>query len=329
MHTAPPVQCTSAPNGDPHARVGRWGYRSYREHLAARFPGRHVRKCCLQAGFTCPNLDGTVARGGCAYCDNQAFAPGLRATAPSARLLPWPELQDQWDRGRRALRRRHRRVDGFIAYFQAYSNTHAGTDALRALYDPLPARLDECLGVSIGTRPDCLHDTVLAILEDLARRTFLTVELGLQSDRDAVLRHMNRGHDVACFHDAIRRAAGRGFELCAHVILGLPGEGADAPERLGNRLAALPVTSVKIHNLHIVRGTAWARAFTAGALQPIGRDAYLDAAARLMRRLRRDQAVQRVIADAPSHLLLGDPWCLDKQSALHGLAQRLPEAVSA
>lgn len=310
-------------------RCGPWGYRSYREHLAERFPGRSIRKCCLQAGFSCPNLDGTVARGGCTYCDNRAFAPGLRTATTTTRLLPWPDLLHQWDRGRRALRRRHRRVDGFIAYFQAYSNTYADAEALHALYDTLPAQLDECLGVSIGTRPDCLDDKVLTILEDLARRTFLTVELGLQSDRDAVLRRMNRGHDVACFHDAIRRAAGRGFELCAHVILGLPGEGADAPERLGDLLAALPVTSVKIHNLHIVRGTAWARAFAAGTLQPIGRAAYVDAAVRVIRRLRRDQAVQRVIADAPRPLLLGDAWCLDKQAALHDLAARLTETVVA
>lgn len=293
---------------------GRWGYRSYREHLRSRFGDLHVRKLCLDAGFTCPNLDGTVGHGGCSYCDNRGFAPN----AGSA-----DSLLRQWDAGRTALRRRHRRVDGFIAYFQAFSNTHAPAERLHRLYDPLPGLLPECLGVSVGTRPDCLGEEALAVLDELGRRTFLTVEIGLQSDRDAVLRRINRGHDVACFHDAVARAAGRSFELCVHLILGLPGEGPDAPERLGDLVASLPVQSVKLHNLHVMRGTAWERLHAAGQLDTPGREAHLDAVARAVARLRPDQAVQRVVADAPDRLLVGDPWCHDKQGFLGALAGRL------
>jgi radical SAM protein (TIGR01212 family) len=289
---------------------GAWGYRSYREHLADRFPGRRIRKLCLQAGFTCPNLDGTVARGGCAWCDNHGFAPGLGQ----------PDLLAQWDRGRAALRRRHRRVDGFIAYLQAFTNTHAPVDRLSALWSRFPGEFPECVGLSIGTRPDCLPGAVLDLLEATARRLFTTVEIGLQSDRDAVLAAMNRGHDAACFADAVRRAAGRGFELCAHVILGLPGEGEDAPERLGDLLAGLPIDSVKVHNLHVMRGTALARRKAAGLLHEPTRAAYRDLAARLIVRLRPDQAVQRLIADAPDRILLSDPWCHDKQGFLNDLA---------
>jgi len=291
--------------------VGSWGYRSYREHLAARFGQRRIRKLCLHAGFTCPNRDGLVGKGGCTYCDNAGFAPALDRTA---------DLRRQWDAGRTFLRHRHRQVDGFIAYFQSFSNTYAPVQTLRNLYVPMVDSLPECVGMSLGTRPDCLPDEVLGYLEEIAQRTFLTVELGLQSDRDELLQQLNRGHDVACFHDAVRRAAGRGFELCAHVILGLPDEGDDAPVRLGRMLASLPVQSVKIHNLHVMRGTALARHHARGNVPLPTRDWYLDAVRRLVACLRPNQAVQRLIADAPDRLLVGPDWCHDKQGLLADLA---------
>lgn len=291
---------------------GPWGYRSYRQHLSDRFGPRRIRKCCLQAGFTCPNLDGRRGRGGCTWCNNAGFAPRLAEMDPN-------DLRAQWDRGRACLRRRHRRVDGFIAYFQSYSNTYAPAEVLARLYDPLPQSLPECVGVAIGTRPDCLEDGALEVVADLAARTWTVLELGLQSDRDEVLTAHNRGHGVAETLAAVHRAAACGVEVCLHVILGLPGEGEDAPERLGRLLADLPVASCKIHNLHILRGTALARA----GCRPPERAAYLDAVARLIARLRPDQAVQRVLADAPDRLLLGSPWCQDKQGFLADLADRL------
>jgi len=298
----------------------RWGYRSYRDHLAARFPGLCVRKLCLDAGFSCPNIDGTVARGGCTYCSNRGFVPG-----GSSRRI---DLRGQWDAGRAWLRHRYRRVDAFIAYFQAYTNTHASLDRLRELYDPLPTSLPECVGVSISTRPDCLPDPALDYLALLARRTWLTVEIGLQSDRDAVLAAFNRGHGVADFRDAVARAAERGFELCAHVMLGCPGEGDDAPERLGDLLGSLPVSTVKIHNLHVMRGTALAQVFRAGQLVVPDQAHWLDLVARCLTRLRPDQAAQRVIADAPRRLLLSDPWCRDKQGFLRVLRPKLQQRAA-
>jgi radical SAM protein (TIGR01212 family) len=310
----PPVSESWSVDGrcHPSPALGAWGYRSYREHLRDRFPGRRIRKLCLQAGFTCPNRDGTRGHSGCTFCDNAAFAPGLG----------FPSLQVQWDKGRTALRERHGAVDGFIAYFQSFSNTYAPVADLQRVYDRASEQLPECVGIAIGTRPDCVPDPVLDYLQQLGRRTFLTLELGLQSDRDAVLRRIHRGHDVRCFLDAVARAAGRGFELCAHVILGLPGEGEDAPERLGALLASIAVESVKIHNLHVVRGTLLAEAHGLGNLPLPTRAAYLDAVDRLLRRLRPDQAVQRLIADAPDRLLLGPGWCHDKQGLLAELRGR-------
>lgn len=294
--------------------AGTWGYRSYREHLAERFGAARIRKLCLHAGFTCPNRDGSAGLGGCTYCDNAGFAPALDRS---------DDLRRQWDAGRAFLRRRHRRVDGFIAYFQSFSNTYGPVDELRQLYDRVPQDYPECVGLSLGTRPDCVPDAVLDYLGELARRIFLTVELGMQSDRDAILRRTNRGHDSACFHDAVRRAAGRGFELCVHVILGFPGEGDDAPERMGDLLAELPVQSVKIHNLHVMRGTALARQHALGLMPVPERAVHLEAATRLIRRLRPDQAVQRLIADAPDRLLVAPRWCHDKQGFLAEIAATL------
>jgi len=164
---------------------------------------------------------------------------------------------------------------------------------------------------------------VLDYLAELGRRLPLTLELGLQSDRDAVLRASYRGHDSACFVDGVRRAAARGIELCGHVILGLPGEGDDAPERLGRLLASLPLSSIKVHNLHIMRGTPWARAWQRGAIQAPDRERYLDLLIRLLRELRPDQYLQRVLADAPPQLLLSGGWCHDKQGFLRALRERL------
>lgn len=292
---------------------GAWGYRSYREHLMSRFGVARIRKLCLQANFTCPNRDGTRGHGGCTYCDNEGFAPALNRT---------PDLRRQWDVGRIILRRRHRKIDGFIAYFQSFSNTYASVDRLRELYDLVPNDYPECVGLSLGTRPDCLPDPVVEYLDALGKRIFLTIEIGLQSDCDHILQSTNRGHTTACFFDAIRRVSGRSFELCVHIILGFPGEGDDAPERLGKLLARLPVQSVKIHNLHIMRGTALARQFHIGGLQVPSREWYVDAVLHLISQLRPDQAVQRLVADAPDRLLVAPAWCQDKQGLLADIAQK-------
>ena len=287
-----------------------WGYRSYRDYLAQRFPGKVVRKLCLEAGFSCPNLDGTLGIGGCTFCNNRGFVPDAKGRK---------DLREQWERGKEKLRQRHGEIDGFIAYFQAFSNTHGPVEKLKGLYGGAMEGFDECWGMSISTRPDCLAEGVPEFLEELGKRTFLTVELGLQSDRDEVLKNINRGHDVACFDRAVNDLGNRSFDLCVHVMLGLPGEGDDAPERMGQKLASLPVRSLKVHNLHIMRGTAMAKDFEEGRLLPLSKEAYLDGLRRLIAELRPDQFCQRVIADAPDRLLLGDSWCQDKQAFLKDL----------
>lgn len=291
-----------------------WGYKSYRDHLAERFPGMVIRKCCLNAGFSCPNLDGTVARGGCTYCNNQGFVPGD---------LGQKKLISQWHRGRAALRRRYRRVDGFIAYFQAYSNTHRPLHELVDLYDDIPEVLEECVGMSISTRPDCLDREKINYFDDLGKKTFLTMEMGLQSDRDECLALTNRGHDTRAFFETLELMGAKSFDICVHVILGLPKEGADAPERMGRLLSTLPIQSVKVHNLHIMSGTSMAQSFKRGELRAMEREEYLSGVTRLIQELRPDQCCQRVLADAPDHTLLSGRWCQKKQDFLPELKAML------
>ena len=299
------------------SQQGTWGYRSYREYLNIRFPGRVIRKLCLNAGFSCPNLDGRVSTGGCSYCNNQGFVP--KNTGKN-------HLLEQWDAGREALRRRYRKVDGFIAYFQAFSNTYGPMERLRNLYDQAHLKYPECCGLSISTRPDCINAEVVALFEELGQQTFTTLEIGLQSDRDELLKLTNRGHDVADFMRALDLAAYKNFDLCVHFILGLPGEGEDAPERMGKLASQWPIRSVKIHNLHIMKGTEMAKQFEQGQILGIEREAYLDAVARFVNQLRPDQYCQRVLADAPSQVLLSGAWCQKKQSFLPDLGLRLAQA---
>src|SRR5205823_11867642 len=212
--------------------------------LRARFGGK-VYRVTIDAGFTCPNVDGTVAVGGCVYCDNRSFSPNRR--------LPRATVREQVERGVALLHRRYG-ADRFLAYFQAATNTYAPVAKLRQLYDEALAH-PQIIGLAIGTRPDCVPEPVLDLLQSYARERYVCLELGLQSMHDRSLDWMNRGHHFDAFVDAVSRSQGRGLDLCAHVILGLPGESSDDMLATASALAALPVNAVKIHNLHVVRNT--------------------------------------------------------------------------
>src|SRR5437588_751495 len=212
--------------------------------LRERF-GRRVFRVTIDAGFTCPNVDGTVAKGGCVYCDNRSFSPNRR--------LPRTPIREQVKRSIGILNKRYG-VERFLAYFQAATNTYAPVDKLRRLYDEA---LDhpQVVGLAVGTRPDCVPDPVLDLLQEYARGRYVCLELGLQSIHDRSLDWMNRGHHFDAFADAVDRCQGRGLDLCAHVILGLPGETHADMMATAEALAALTVNAVKIHNLHVVHDT--------------------------------------------------------------------------
>jgi uncharacterized protein len=279
-------------------------YHAYSFFLRGKF-GRRVQKVSVDAGFTCPNVDGSVAVGGCVFCDNRSFSPSRR----TRRVAIGAQIED----GIRRLRIRYD-VDRFMAYFQPATNTYAPVAKLRPLYE---AALDhpQIVGLAIGTRPDCAPDDVLALLEELAGRTYLSLEFGLQTMHDRSLDWMNRGHHHDATLDAVARSRCRGLELCAHVMLGLPGESHEDMLATAREVARLDFDAVKIHNLYAVKDTPLAGQVARGETRLIERDEYVAVLIDFLERLPPRCVVERITGDAPPDYFVGPAWCLDKPAA--------------
>jgi radical SAM protein (TIGR01212 family) len=287
-------------------------YYAFSRFLRERF-GRKIFRVTIDAGFTCPNVDGSVAVGGCVYCDNRSFSPNRR--------LPRASIREQVSRGIAILQRRYQ-ADRFLAYFQAATNTYAPPEKLRRLYDEALEN-PQVIGLAVGTRPDCVPDPVLDLIQDYACNRYVCLELGLQTIHDRSLDWMNRGHHFDAFVDAVRRCQGRGFDLCAHVILGLPGETRDDMLATAEALAALPVHAVKIHNLHVVRDTPLADMYAKGQAHVLERAEYVQVVCDFLERLPPGMVIQRLSGDAPPDYLVAPKWCLDKPALLSAIRAEL------
>ena len=288
-------------------------YASYNRYLRRRF-GQRVQKVSVDAHFTCPNVDGTVATGGCTFCDNRSFSPSRR--------LPRQDIHDQIDEGIRQLRRRYRDVERFLAYFQPATNTYAPVERLRDVYERALAH-ESVVGLAIGTRPDCVPDDVLDLLSEIASRTYLSVEYGLQTIHDRSLDWMNRGHHHDASVDAVQRSRGRGFEICAHVMLGLPGESHADMMASAREIARLGVDSVKIHNLYAVKDTPLAEQVARGEVALMDRDTYVATLVDFLELLPPGMLIERVSGDAPPDYFVGPAWCLDKPAVRLALEAEL------
>jgi radical SAM protein (TIGR01212 family) len=276
-------------------------YYAYNFFLRGKFGGR-VQKVSVDAGFTCPNVDGTVAKGGCVFCDNRSFSPSRRG--------PRVAIGEQIDEGIRRLKWRYD-VDRFLAYFQPATNTYAPVARLRPLYEQALSHA-KVVGLAIGTRPDCVPHDVLDLLEELAGRAYVSVEYGLQTIHDRTLDWMNRGHYYDAFLDAVERSRGRGFEICAHVMLGLPGETRADMLATAREVARLRLDAVKLHNLYVVHGTPLADQYAAGQVKLLERDEYIETVVDFLELLPPDCVVERVSGEAPHDYLIAPTWCLDK-----------------
>lgn len=270
--------------------------------LRKRFGGR-VQRVSLDGGFTCPNVDGAAATGGCNFCDNRSFSPSRRTLRVS--------IAQQLHDGIAKVRRRYGKVTGFIAYFQPATGTYAPPEHLQLLYREALSHPD-VIGLAIGTRPDCLSDACLEMLNDLGRQHYLSVELGMQSMHDRSLRWMNRGHCHSSMIDAVARCQDRTFELCAHLILGVPGESFDDMIQTADEVAWLAVDAVKLHNLYAVNGTPLGAEVSRGDVQLMSREAYVETVVSFLERLPPQMIVERVSGDAPPDYLIGPQWCLQK-----------------
>lgn len=270
-----------------------------------------MHRVALDAGFTCPNRDGSKARGGCLFCD----AGGSRAQYQNPAL----SIPDQMRRGMEHIGRRFG-AGKFIAYFQAFTNTYAPASLLRATYEQ--ALVDErVVALAVATRPDCLDEDSLDVLADFSRRIITWVELGFVSEHQTVLDWCNRREGVGDFERAVGRARHCGIGVCAHVIFGLPGEPLDATIRSVHLHNRLGIESIKIHNLYIVEDAPIARQWREGKIQLPGRDDYVAAVCDFLERLRPDCAVHRLTGDAPAGRLLAPEWGRDKNATLNALRQ--------
>ena len=266
-------------------------YPSLAEHWRRRF-GERVQRVSLDAGLSCPNRDGTLGTGGCTFCDPASFSPAAGDRRPVA---------EQLAEGIGRLRRRG--IRKAAAYFQPHSNTHAPVEILRGLWDAA-ASFPEAVALCVGTRPDCVPDPVLDLLGSCGGRFEVWLELGLQSARDATLARLNRAHTAADFADAAGRARARGLLVCAHVILGLPGEGPDDERATARFLAEAGVEGVKLHQLAVARGTALEREWREGALPVLGEGEYADRASAFLALLPGTTVVHRVVGDTTGDRLL-------------------------
>lgn len=268
-------------------------YRTYPYFLRHHF-GFPVYRVSINAGFTCPNRDGTLGTTGCIYCNNESFSP------PGA--LSEDSLETRIEKGLRRFRR-----EKFIVYFQSYSNTYGTLNTLRNLYERALS-FPGCVGLSIGTRPDCVDSEKLAFLESLAGRTFLTVEYGLQSPHEASLRWMKRGHGFDTFAQAVVDTAGRGILVCVHIILGIPGETLEMMRETARVISELPIDLLKIHQLQVIKGTVMAQMYEGNPFPLWNIDEYADFLCDFLEELREDMVVQRLYSLARPGLLMGPDW---------------------
>jgi radical SAM protein (TIGR01212 family) len=287
-------------------------YNDLNSYLRGLF-GCRVQKITVDAGLSCPNRDGAIATGGCIYCNSQGSGTGAHGRGLS--------IAAQLEAGKAAMARRYR-AEKFIAYFQSFSNTYAPVERLRALYEEALG-VENVVGLFIGTRPDCVPEPVLDLLQEMARRSLVWVEYGLQSARDATLALIHRGHDAACFLRALEATHRRGIQVCAHVILGLPGEsGADA-RFTADTLAAAGVDGVKLHNLYVVKGTRLDTLFRSGAYRCLERQEYVEQVVDVLERLPAKIVIQRLTGDPHPEELAAPPWSRGKAATLKAIHETL------
>lgn len=266
--------------------------------------GEAVRKVSVDAGFSCPNIDGTVGRGGCLFCDNLSFSPSRRQGLG--------DIDAQMDEGIRRISARYG-TRKFIAYFQPSTNTYAPVERLAALYRRAVSH-PQMVGLAIGTRPDALPDDVLDLIAEIGKKTWVSLEIGLQSAKDETLRFLNRGHDFAAFADAADRAQRRGIRLGVHLILGLPGETSDDLLRTARLVAAMNLHSLKLHNLYVVKRTPLADLFFKGEIQLPSCGDYAKMVVDFLEIFSPQTVIERLAGDAPRDFLIAPPWSGEKMT---------------
>jgi len=283
-------------------------YKTFQDFLSEHFEIK-VQKISINAGFSCPNRDGNKGYGGCTYCNNQTFNPAYCQTDKSVTV--------QLEEGIRFFARKYPVMD-YIAYFQAYTNTYGPLDHLKNLYEEA-LRVSGVKGIVIGTRPDCMSDELLDYLENLSKKAFILVEYGIESTLDKTLDFIHRGHDFKCSKDAIKRTATRGINIGAHIIFGLPGESQEDILHHADILNELPLDTIKLHQLQLIKGTILAAQVEKNhnLISWFTAEEYADIVISFLERLKPEIAVERFVSQSPPELLIAPDWGLKNYEFTH------------
>jgi radical SAM protein (TIGR01212 family) len=295
--------------GSPVKPISR-AYNAFGQYMKDRF-GQPVYKVNVDAGFTCPNRDGSIATGGCIYCNNDSFRPSACTSSAS--------LREQIEKGIPYLRSRYG-AEKFIVYFQPYTNTYGPVELLERLYREA---LDQpgVVGLAIGTRPDCVDAEKISLLQTLARDSFILVEYGLQSVYDRTLAFINRGHDYACFKRAVALTNGKGIHIGAHLILGFPTETREEMLAMAEEISRQPIGFLKIHQLQVIKDTALADLYARQPFATFGYHEYIELLVDFLERLSPEIVLQRLFAAAPDEILIAPVWNKTRSELLRDLDQ--------
>lgn len=294
------------------SNVNNLPYNDFGTWLRSRFPFK-VQKISVDAGFTCPNRDGSISTGGCTFCSNSAFSPAYCTGSES--------ISRQLEDGKHFFARKYPDMR-YLAYFQSYTNTYASAEKLKRMYCEA-LDVEGVVGLVIGTRPDCVNSATLDLLADLSRQTFVIVEYGIESANDDTLKRINRGHTFGCACRAIKDAAERGIMTGGHVILGLPGEDREECLRQAYAISAIPLDILKIHQLQIVKGTAMAEEYARRPFKLYSPEEYVSLLTDYIERLRKDIVLDRFTAQTPADMLIAPRWGLKNHEFADMLANHM------
>lgn len=287
-------------------------YRDFGTWIRQQFPYR-VQKISIDAGFTCPNRDGSISSGGCTFCNNQTFSPAFCNIRNS--------ITQQLKDGKAFFAHKYPDMK-YLAYFQSFTNTYANIEQLKRMYEEALA-VDDVVGIVIGTRPDCISTDLLDYLEMLNKHTFVIVEYGIESANNRTLQRINRGHTFECSREAIQKTHERGLLTGGHIILGLPGEDAQESLRQAPLISALPLDILKIHQLQVIKGTALAHEYAKQPFHLYTVDEYIDLIIRYVSLLRDDLILERFVSQSPADLLIAPKWGLKNYEFTNLLNQRM------
>jgi radical SAM protein (TIGR01212 family) len=275
-------------------------YFSYKDYLIKHF-GIRVQKLAIDAGFSCPNRDGTVGWGGCTYCDNRAFNPSY--------CTQEKPIKQQLEEGIEFHKNRYRGADGYLAYFQAFSNTYSSLEQLIKIYQSAIEH-PEIKGIVVGTRPDCLEDKKLDFFAELSKKMFVSLEIGIESIHDETLRRINRGHDFQCAVEVLQKIKERNIHAGAHFIFGLPGETPEMWMEDVKTINQLPLSSIKFHQLQIIKGTKMEQEYLANPsiFYPFSMDSYIDFIVDFVEKLNPKFSIERFAGEVPPRFLSVNHW---------------------